>query len=208
MSAHSSSPRFIWLASQSPRRQELLRQIGIVFRLLAPDEQEDAEALEQVRPGEDPSKYVQRVAMAKAQAGRLRLARAGFEQAPILSADTTVALGGTIFGKPTDAADAARMLARLSGRTHRVLTAVALARGVHRIDTAINVSRVTFARLSAADIDRYVASGESMDKAGAYGIQGAVARHVRRIEGSYSGIMGLPLYETAQLLGAAGRQTR
>lgn len=204
--AHTPPPRFIWLASQSPRRQELLRQIGIAFRLLAPAEHEDAEALEQVRPGEDPSKYVLRVALAKARAGRIRLADRGLEEAPILSADTTVALGGTIFGKPTDAADAARMLARLSGRTHRVLTAVALARGGQRIDSAVAVSRVTFARLSAADIDRYVASGDPMDKAGAYGIQGAVARHVRRIEGSYSGIMGLPLYETARLLRAMGRQ--
>lgn len=196
---------FIWLASSSPRRQELLRQIGVEFRLLAPDDGEDTESLEQSRPGEDAAKYVLRVAIAKAQAGRERLLKRNLQQAPILAADTTVALGGTLLAKPVDAADAARMLGMLSGRTHRVLTAIAIARGARTIDSAISVSRVTFERMSQGAIDRYIATGEPMDKAGGYGIQGAVARHVRRIQGSYSGIMGLPLYETARLLGAAGR---
>ncbi len=182
-----------------------MQQIGIRFELLLPQDLEEAEALERVRKGEDPSHYVLRVATAKAQAARERLSQLGLNPAPILAADTTVALGGTIFGKPIDADDAKRMLGELSGRTHRVLTAVVIARGASRLDSAVNVSRVSFARMSPTEIARYVASGEPMDKAGAYGIQGSIARHVRRIEGSYSGIMGLPLYETAKLLGAAGR---
>ncbi len=196
---------FIYLASRSPRRQQLLEQIGIRFKLLAPGDDEDAEALERVRPGEDPGKYVLRVTLAKASAARDRLARRGLEPAPILVADTTVAIGGTILGKPADAAEAISMLTRLSGRTHRVITAVAVARGSTRTDTMVNVSRVTFARMARAELESYVASGEPMDKAGAYGIQGAIARHVRRIEGSYSAIMGLPLYETARLLRQNGR---
>lgn len=202
----ASRHSFIWLASRSPRRQDLLRQIGVEFRLLAPAPDDDAESLEHTRAGEDPAKYVLRVALAKAEAGRARLSRLDLEPAPILAADTTVALGGTILAKPVDADDAVRMLKLLSGRTHRVLTAVAVARGGSGIVSAINVSRVTFARISASDIRDYVASGEPMDKAGAYGIQGAIARHVRRIQGSYSGIMGLPLYETTRLLGALLRQ--
>lgn len=195
---------FIYLASQSPRRQALLRQIGVEFRLLPPDANEDAEALEALRPGEDPAKYVLRAALAKAQAGRLRLLRQAGEPAPILAADTTVAVGGRILAKPVDAADAITMLELLSGRTHRVLTAVALARGNTGIDSRVNVSRVSFARIPRAYILAYVASGEPMDKAGGYGIQGPIARFVRRIEGSYSGIMGLPLYETAQMLRSSG----
>ena len=190
---------------RSPRRQQLLEQIGISFRLLAPDDDEDAEALERVRPGEDPGKYVLRVTLAKSDAARARLARRGLPAAPILVADTTVAVGGTILGKPVDAPDALRMLTLLSGRTHRVLTAVAVARGPRRVESMVNVSRVTFARIARTELEAYVASGEPMDKAGAYGIQGAIARHVRRIEGSYSAIMGLPLYETARLLRNAGK---
>jgi len=200
-----SDPPIIYLASRSPRRQQLLEQIGISFRLLAPDDDEDAEALERVRPGEDPGKYVLRVTLAKADAARARLARRGLPAAPILVADTTVAVGGTILGKPVDAPDALRMLTLLSGRTHRVLTAVAVARGPRRVESMVNVSRVTFARIARTELEAYVASGEPMDKAGAYGIQGAIARHVRRIEGSYSAIMGLPLYETARLLRNAGK---
>jgi len=200
-----SDPPILYLASRSPRRQQLLEQIGISFRLLAPDDDEDAEALERVRPGEDPGKYVLRVTLAKADAARARLARRGLPPAPILVADTTVAVGGTILGKPVDAHDALRMLTLLSGRTHRVLTAVAVARGPRRVESMVNVSRVTFARIARTELEAYVASGEPMDKAGAYGIQGAIARHVRRIEGSYSAIMGLPLYETARLLRNAGK---
>lgn len=205
---------FIYLASQSPRRQELLRQIGVRFELLLPDADEDAEALEAPIAHESPTRYVQRVTLAKAEAARARLRRrallaapmpaAPLPAAPILVSDTTVAVGGRIFGKPLDAADAARMLRALSGRTHRVLTAVAVVRGA-RIEQALNVSRVRFAHLSQHEIDDYVASGEPMGKAGAYAIQGAAARFIRKIEGSHSGIMGLPLYETARLLRRVGQ---
>ena len=192
-------PAFVWLASQSPRRQALLRQIGLPFELLAPGPDEDAEALEAVRAGESPTQYVERVVIAKAQAARARRVARGLPDAPILVADTTVAAGGTILGKPADDADARRMLRLLSGRAHRVLTAVAVVRGA-RLERATNVSRVRFARLSADEIDAYVASGEPLGKAGAYAIQGRAAAFVRRIEGSHSGIMGLPLHETATLL--------
>ncbi len=190
---------FVYLASKSPRRQELLQQIGVDFRLLLPDDDEDAEALEAVRAHESPAVYVKRVVLAKLDAAVERLARRGLPPAPILTADTTVALGGTLLGKPADASEAADMLRRLSGRTHRVLTAVALARASRR-ECVVSVSRVTFARLSRAQIDAYAHCAEPLDKAGGYGIQGAAGAFARRIEGSYSGIMGLPLYETARLL--------
>ena len=201
-----SPAAFIYLASASPRRAELLRQIGIAFRPLVPEphEEADAEALEAFESGESPTKYVERVTLAKALAARERLQRRGLEPAPILVADTTVAVGGSILAKPADDDDARRMLGLLSGRTHRVLTAVAVVRNA-RVERATNVSRVCVARLSSKDIDDYVASGESRGKAGAYAIQGRFARFVRRIEGSHSGIMGLPLYETARLLRADGQ---
>ncbi|HYF59023.1 MAG TPA: Maf family protein [Burkholderiaceae bacterium] len=201
----TDSPRsdFVWLASQSPRRQELLRQIGVRFELLAPGPDEDAEALEALRPHESPTAYVERVTLAKAQAARERLAARGGTPAPVLVADTTVAVGGTILGKPADDDDARRMLALLAGRGHRVLTAVAVVRGA-RVEHLLQVSRVRFARLAPAEIDAYVASGEPRGKAGAYAIQGLAAAFVRRIEGSHSGIMGLPLFETAALLRRAG----
>jgi septum formation protein len=192
-------PHFIYLASKSPRRQELLRQIGVEFRLLLADDDEDAEALEALRAHESPTDYVKRVVLAKLEAAVERHRRRDLPPAPILTADTTVALGGAIFGKPADATEAADMLRRLSGRTHRVLTAVAMARASRR-ECVVNVSRVTFARLGRAQIDAYARSGEPLDKAGGYGIQGTAGVFARRIEGSYSGIMGLPLYETARLL--------
>lgn len=198
---------FVYLASKSPRRQALLRQIGVRFEPLPADDDEDAERLEVVHAGESPAAYVRRVTLAKAGAARARLARRALPAAPIIASDTTVAIGGQILGKPVDAADAARMLRLLSGRTHRVLSAVAVVHGA-RIALALNVSRVTFARLPGAWIDAYVASGEPMDKAGAYAIQGDAARHVRRIDGSHSGIMGLPLYETSRLLRGAGQSPR
>ncbi len=198
------STDFVWLASRSPRRQELLRQIGVRFRLLVSDDEEDDESLELPLPGESPTRYVERVARAKAAAARLRLERRGGPQAPVLASDTTVAIGGRIYGKPVDADDARRMLRELSGRTHRVLTAVVVATA-RRERAATQVSRVRFARLGAREIDAYVASEEPFGKAGAYAIQGAAARFVRRIEGSHSGIMGLPLYETARLLRGASR---
>ena len=192
-------PDFIYLASQSPRRRQLLEQIGVRHALLLPDGDEDAEALEAVLPGERPLAYVRRVTALKLDAADARMRRRGLPAAPVLCSDTTVALARTILGKPADGAEARRMLMALSGTTHRVLTAVAVQRG-SRARSRVTVSRVTFARLSARQIADYVDCGESTDKAGAYGIQGAAARFVRRIDGSYSGIMGLPLYETARLL--------
>lgn len=193
---------FVYLASKSPRRRELLRQIGVQHELLVADHTEDAESLEAERAGEAPDAYVKRVVLAKLDAARARLRQRGLPLAPILVSDTTVALGGTLLAKPADAVAALAMLRQLSGRTHRVLSAVAVSHGQQgqRTRLAISVSRVQFARLHAADIEAYVALGESFDKAGGYGIQGSAARFVRRIEGSYSGIMGLPLYETSQLL--------
>ncbi|HOM12929.1 MAG TPA: Maf family protein [Rubrivivax sp.] len=198
-----SRPGFVWLASQSPRRAQLLRQIGVDFRVLAPDAGEDLEALEAERRGELPGAYVQRVTQAKLHAAVARLRRRSEAAAPLLCADTTVALGRRILGKPADEADARAMLQALSGRTHRVLSAVALHDG-RRVHAALNVSHVHFAPLNAAVIDAYVAGGEPFGKAGAYAIQGAIAAWIARIDGSHSGIMGLPLYETATLLRAAG----
>lgn len=190
---------FVWLASRSPRRQELLRQIGVPFRLLVSDDPQEDEWLELHEAGESPARYVARVAHAKAQAGRQRLERSAAPDAPVLASDTTVAIGGRIYGKPQDEADARRILGELSGHTHRVLSAVVVATG-RDTRSAVQVSRVRFARLSAQEIEHYIASGEAFGKAGAYAIQGLAARFIRRIEGSYSGIMGLPLYETARLL--------
>lgn len=195
--------KFIYLASQSPRRRQLLEQIGVRHELLLPGADEDAEGLEAVLPGEAPADYVRRVTGLKLDAAVARHARRGLPPAPILCSDTTVALGRTILGKPEGAQDAARMLAELSGREHEVLTAVALQDGPHG-SAALSVSRVRFAAMTPAQIDAYVASGEPMGKAGAYGIQGRAAAHVEHMAGSYSGIMGLPLYETAGLLRAAG----
>jgi septum formation protein len=197
---------FIYLASQSPRRRQLLTQLGVRFELLLPADDEDAEALEALVRGEAPEAYVQRVTRAKLHAARARWRRRGLAAAPILSADTTVAIGRSILGKPADAADAGAMLARLSGRTHRVITGVAVSAGA-RARAALNVSHVRFARLPAATIDAYVASGEPFGKAGAYAIQSALAGWIEHIDGSHSGIMGLPLFETAQLLHRAGVST-
>jgi septum formation protein len=197
---------FIYLASRSPRRQQLLAQLGVRFELLVADDGEDAEALEALVRGESPEAYVRRVTRAKLDAARARLRRRGLADAPILSADTTVVIGRSILGKPMDAADARAMLARLSGRTHRVITGVALATG-KRAREALNVSHVRVARLPPALIDAYVASGEPFGKAGAYAIQSALAGWIAHIDGSHSGIMGLPLFETAQLLLQAGVPT-
>ena len=193
----------LYLASQSPRRQQLLTQIGVRFALLAPDPAEDAEALEARQGRESPQRYVQRVTGLKLDAALLRLRARGLPAGPVLCADTTVALGRDILGKPADAAQAAEMLAQLSGRTHRVMTAVALQSGRRRW-AALSVSQVEVAPLTRAQIRQYVASGEPMGKAGAYAIQGLAAMWVARIRGSHSGIVGLPLHETAELLRQAG----
>lgn len=196
-------PDFIYLASQSPRRQQLLAQLGIAHELLLPDEDEDAESLEAILPGEAPASYVQRVTQLKLSAALARLARRALPPAPVLCSDTTVALGRRIYGKPESAQHARQMLGELCGRTHRVLTAVAVGTPRRRVQ-ALSTSRVTFAALSAARIAAYVATQEPMGKAGAYAVQGKAAGFITRLAGSYTGIMGLPLYETSQLLAQFG----
>ena len=190
---------FIYLASQSPRRKQLLEQLGVRHELLLPDESEDAEALEDLVRGESPAAYVQRVTALKLDAALRRQRQRGLPNAPVLCSDTTVALGRRIYAKPLDQQDALRMLSELSGRTHRVLTAVALGTARRRF-AALSVSRVRFAALTAQQLEAYGRSAEPMGKAGAYAVQGRAAEFIERIEGSYSGIMGLPLFETAQLL--------
>jgi septum formation protein len=203
--AFTSSNAWLYLASQSPRRSQLLDQLGVRHELLLPDPHEDAESLELEREGESPEDYVQRVTLAKWEAAVQRRARraerGGWSDAPILCADTTVALGDDILGKPRDAAHAMQMLARLSGQVHRVLTAVVV-NGQLRLST----SHVTWRVLSPDEIERYAATSEPMGKAGAYAIQGRSGAWTQRLDGSYSGIMGLPLYETAELLKPLGWQ--
>lgn len=194
-----TSPSFVYLASQSPRRRQLLEQLGIAYELLLPDANEDAEALEVVLAGESPTAYVQRVTLLKLQAALARMKQRRLAPAPVLCSDTTVALGKTILGKPEDAAHARDMLVRLSGQTHRVLTAVAIGTARKQSQT-LSVSQVRFSPLTRTQIQHYVASGEPMGKAGAYAVQGRAAAYIEHISGSYSGIMGLPMFETAQLL--------
>ena len=200
-------PAFVYHASQSPRRSQLLEQLGVPHQLLVAntdgDLGEDAEAIEVVHGQEAPAAYVQRVTALKLDAAVARHQRRGLPAAPILCSDTTVALGREILGKPQDEADAARMLKSLSGTTHRVLTAVAVAHGRKTV-AALSVSRVRFDVLSPAMVRAYVASGEPMGKAGAYAVQGRAAAFIAHISGSYSGIMGLPMFETAQLLRQVG----
>ena len=197
------TPDFIYLASQSPRRAQLLGQFGVRHELLLAGPEEDAESLEAVLANESPTAYVQRVTALKLDTAVARRKRLGLADAPVLCADTTVALGRSILGKPDDARDAERMLAMLSGTTHRVLTAVALQHGRRR-HAALSVSRVRFAPMTGKQIARYAESGEPLGKAGAYAIQGAAAAFIEHISGSYSGIMGLPMFETARLLRQAG----
>jgi septum formation protein len=195
----------IYLASRSPRRRELLAQIGVRYNLLLfrsrPEAQEDV--TEAPLEGEAPAAYVERVARAKAEIGFQRMMQRNLPHAPVLAADTTVALTGGIMGKPATRDEAAEMLAALSGKRHEVLTAVALKQR-DSLDSALSVSEVAFKTLTAEEIRLYVASGECDDKAGAYAIQGRAARFVTELRGSYSGVMGLPLYETAQLLERLG----
>jgi septum formation protein len=190
----------IYLASQSPRRRELLTQIGVDYAVIAADIDESP------RPQELPADYVQRLAREKAAAGWQRVRQQGLPVRPVLGADTAVVLddhvGGKavsrILGKPADFADARETLRALSGREHRVLTGVSLCGD--RQCTALSITTVRFRAIDDAEIDAYWASGEPRDKAGAYGIQGIGAVFIERIDGSYSGVMGLPLFETAQLL--------
>ena len=199
----SAAAAFIYLASQSPRRSQLLDQIGVAHQILVADVAEnaieDAESLEIALKNEVPKAYVMRVTGLKLNAAVARMKKRGLAAAPVLCADTTVAMGRVIYGKPENAADAARMLAELSGKTHRVLTAVAIAHGRKRA-SLLSESKVTFAKMTKAQITSYVATGEPMGKAGSYAVQGIAAGMIERISGSYSGIMGLPLFETNQLL--------
>ena len=206
----SASPAFIYLASQSPRRLQLLQQWGVQCELLLPAAGEDAEALEVVLPGEAPRSYVQRVTRLKLDASLARLRQRGLPPAPVLCADTTVALGRRILGKPATVDEARAMLASLSGQRHRVMTAVAVgclgeqAAEQPRVWSGLSESWVTFAPMTEREVQAYVDSGEPMGKAGAYGIQGLAALWISRISGSHSGIMGLPAFETAQVLRQAG----
>ncbi|WP_250450935.1 Maf family protein [Caballeronia sp. ATUFL_M2_KS44] len=204
MSAHFTAHSFVYLASQSPRRQELLRQLGVRYELLLPRPDEDAEALEAELPGEPADAYVVRVCALKAQAARDRLVAGKHAAAPILVADTTVTIDGLILGKPLHEDDAVAMLERLAGREHEVLTAIAVvdAEGA-LLEPVLSRSTVRFAAIDRAALQRYAATGEPLGKAGAYGIQGRAAAFIERIDGSYSGIMGLPLCETAALLRVA-----
>jgi septum formation protein len=197
--------RSIYLASRSPRRRELLAQFGIPFHLLMFRTRADSspELSEDAQPGEAPGDYVVRIAREKAVSGWTRMLERRLPRAPVLAADTTVALEGRIFGKPADRGDAERILAALSGKRHEVLTAVALKHD-ERLETALSVSEVLFREISPQEVRDYAASGECDDKAGAYAIQGRAAMFVREIRGSHSGIVGLPLFETAQLLQALG----
>ena len=192
----------IYLASRSPRRRELLAQIGVRFEPLMFREggRAEAELDESVRTGETPDEYVRRMARMKCDAAWNRVKqRRGLRQLPVLAADTTVAVDEQILGKPADKEEAMQMLRLLSGRSHRVLTAVAVA-FEERFQMSVNESTVVFEALDEKRMAEYVASGEPFDKAGGYGIQGRAGAFVVRIEGSYSGVMGLPLRETAQLL--------
>ena len=202
----SSAAPFIYLASQSPRRSQLLDQIGIAHQILVADATEDAESLEIALKNEAPLAYVTRVTALKLDAAVARMKLRGLPLAPVLCADTTVAKGRVLYGKPESERDAARMLAELSGSTHRVLTSVAVAYGTQckkRLQ-AVSESKVTFAKLSKAQIARYIATGEPMGKAGSYAVQGRAATFIEKINGRYAGIMGLPMFETAQLLAKRG----
>ncbi len=232
---------FVYLASQSPRRAQLLDQLGVKYRLLMADPLEDSEALEVALAGEPPVDYVQRVTQLKLGAAAKRLVQRNkdasslekFPLAPILCADTTVALGERIMGKPQSDLEAAQMLASLSGRTHKVLTSICMTvpcwSDLHKfigdVDSgggqlgthtevgvipkpyflsALSISSVQFEALSELQIQAYIESGEPRGKAGSYAIQGRAASFIKKIEGSYSGIMGLPLFECAQMLRALG----
>jgi septum formation protein len=190
---------FVYLASQSPRRQALLDQIGVAYKVLLPTDAEAAEALEAVLPQESALRYVKRVTRLKVLAAIEQIQQQSLEAAPVLCADTTVVVDRHILGKPENESEATQMLSLLSGKTHQVLTAVAIGHN-QDIHLALSRSRVKFASMTAADIQDYVASQEPMGKAGAYAIQGRASAFISHVSGSYSGIMGLPLYETTQLL--------
>ena len=195
----------VYLASKSPRRQVLLRQLGVEFEELAlreaPGRRRDV--VEEPRKDEPPLEYVKRIARTKASVGWHRMNKRELPPKPVLGADTEVVLDGATLGKPGDEAAAAAMLASLSGRTHEVITAVAV-RWQEQLALAVSTSQVTFRAIPKDEIERYVATGEPLDKAGGYAIQGKAAAFVSHLRGSYSGVMGLPLFETAELLARLG----
>ncbi len=195
----------IWLASKSPRRAELLTGMGVPFEVLSFVDWGGAcyEVDESALPGELPRDYVRRVALDKALHAHAYLRERALVMRPLLASDTTVARGKRILGKPVDATEARDMLTALSGSTHEVLTAVVVIDG-QSIRQALSVSRVDFMPLDAETIERYIASGEPFDKAGGYGIQGHAGIFVTGIQGSYTGIMGLPVHETGELLIPSG----
>ena len=195
----------VYLASKSPRRHELLRQLGIQFEELLVRESSGRrpDVVEVPHQDESPVEYVKRIARTKASVGWHQMMRRHLPPRPVLAADTEVVVDGVVFGKPADAASATDMLRRLSGRTHEVLTAVAV-RWDAQLVRAVSASRVTMRALPEDEIERYVATGECFDKAGAYAVQGRAAAFISHLDGSYSGVMGLPLYETTELLGKIG----
>lgn len=197
----SFKPARIYLASQSPRRRELLKQIGISFELLLlrANVRRQIDVDETPLPGESPEVFARRICQEKAKAGYDTLHLRNLPAHPVLAADTIVTLDGKIFGKPEDAEQAAAMLRALSGREHQVLSAVAMA-GENLLETRLSLSTVRFAELGEARIQRYLQTGEYRDKAGSYAIQGQAAAFIEHLSGSYSGVMGLPLAETVQLL--------
>ncbi len=195
----------VYLASKSPRRQELLRQIGVEFEELLVREAggRRRDIVETPRKGEPALDYVKRIARTKASVGWHQMNRRHLPPRPVLAADTEVVIDGDVLGKPGDAMNAIAMLERLSGKTHDVLTAVAVRWHAH-IVLALSTSRVSFRALARDEVERYVATGEPFDKAGGYGIQGRAAAFIRHLEGSYSGVMGLPLFETTEILAKIG----
>ncbi|HUX65460.1 Maf family protein [Sulfuricella sp.] len=199
------SDKKIYLASRSPRRRELLAQIGVGFELLLlrDDLARGMDVDESPLPGENPHDYVLRVSHAKAEVGWLRVQQRRLPHFPVLAADTAVVLNGRIMGKPANRDAAMEMLLALSGKRHEVLTAVAVA-NAGRIEQKLSASIVQFGKLTNHAVRRYAMTGEPLDKAGAYAIQGHAAAFIEKIEGSYSGVMGLPLYETAELLASFG----
>ncbi|HLB08716.1 MAG TPA: Maf family protein [Gemmatimonadaceae bacterium] len=199
-----SAPQ-LYLASKSPRREQLLRQLDVEFETLHLREAvgRERDVVEKALDAEPASHYVERIARTKAQVGWDRMQNRKLAERPVLGADTEVVLDGDVFGKPRDAGDATAMIRRLSGRTHQVVTAVAV-RYRERTEVEVSLSKVTLRRLGAAEIERYVATGEPLDKAGAYAVQGRAAAFISRLEGSYTGVVGLPLYETAALLARVG----
>jgi septum formation protein len=199
------SAPLLYLASRSPRRQALLSQLDIEFETLRLREAigRERDVVEQAGDAEPALHYVERIARTKAEVGWQRMHDRKLAERPVLGADTEVVLDGEVFGKPRDADDAIRMIKRLAGRTHQVYTAVAIRyRDATEVD--VSVSKVTLRRLATAEIERYAATGEPLDKAGGYAVQGRAAAFIARIEGSYSGIVGLPLCETATLLARIG----